>query len=221
MDPLVVLVDAALPKRLPPSPSRLPPFALADFCAFVSAALDSDAPAPPLALSLHSLSPSSQCQMSVQNLHTPSTTSRMRVLLKKLKKRVAALIVQRRRPPATAILRASALSASMQDHSERSSSGDSLFSPYLPLVLQYERGLSVSSTIYSFTCAPPPSAYSALSAPPSIPVPQSPCVLASVLTSESSHISPSGTASTISDFTCTSDEHPPFSPPRRLSVPVS
>ncbi|KAF7340342.1 hypothetical protein MVEN_01953400 [Mycena venus] len=197
MDPLVVLVDAAPPARLLPSPSRLPPFSISEFRALVSTALDSDAPAPPLALSLRTSSPSLQRKKSAHNLHIAPSASRVRLLLTKLKKRAAALIVRRRRHSSTATLRAS---ATMPCDLDRSSGGDSLFAPYLPLVAQYERGLAVPSS-YSFTCASPPSGPSS-SAPPSPPPSESPCA------SESSHAPPSPTASTFSDSTCTSEERP-------------
>ncbi|KAJ7768006.1 hypothetical protein B0H14DRAFT_2968605, partial [Mycena olivaceomarginata] len=84
-----------------PPALTLPPFPLVEVRALVPAALDFDSPAPPLALSLRTLSPSLQRKKSTQNLHTPPSASRVWLLLTELKKRAAALIVRRHRHPAT------------------------------------------------------------------------------------------------------------------------
>ncbi|KAJ7303628.1 hypothetical protein DFH08DRAFT_1089361 [Mycena albidolilacea] len=78
-----------------PSPARLQPFSLA----VVSAALNSDSPAPPLALSLRTSSPL-QRNKSLQNLHTPAL---------RLARAAPAAGTQEacRRHPATAMLHAS------------------------------------------------------------------------------------------------------------------
>ncbi|KAJ7833531.1 hypothetical protein B0H14DRAFT_3462671 [Mycena olivaceomarginata] len=96
--------------------------------ALVPAALDFDSPAPPLALSLRTSSPSLQRKKSTQSASH---------------KRTAAFIVRRRRHPATTNFRASVITPCDLD---RSSGGDLLFAPYLPLGAQYERGLTVPSS---------------------------------------------------------------------------
>ncbi|KAJ7323611.1 hypothetical protein DFH08DRAFT_969155 [Mycena albidolilacea] len=159
------------------SPARLPPFSLAEFRALVSAALDSDAPAPPLALSLRTSTshPALQRKKSVQNLHAAASSSRVRLMLSKLKKRAAALIVRRRRL---------SLPISASTSSKAAPSVDSaLFRPYLPLAAQYEC-VSTSAPL-SFTCAPG-------SPPPTPDSSECPC------SSDASHAPPSPTASSFS-----------------------
>ncbi|KAJ7687090.1 hypothetical protein B0H14DRAFT_2654025 [Mycena olivaceomarginata] len=119
---------------------------LAEFRALVSAALDSDAPAPPLARSRRTSTshPALQRKKSVQNLHAAASSSRVRLMLGKLKKRAAALIVRRRRL---------SLPISASTSSKAAPSVDSaLFRPYLPLAAQYER--ASTSAPLAFTCAP-------------------------------------------------------------------
>ncbi|KAJ7802727.1 hypothetical protein B0H14DRAFT_3884418 [Mycena olivaceomarginata] len=100
----------------------------------------SDAPAPPLALSLRPSTghPALQRKKSAQNLHhlsafASANSSRVRLMLSQLKKRAAALIAA-------------------------PSVDSGLFRPYLPLAAQYEHA-STSASL-AFTCAPgspPPS----------------------------------------------------------------
>ncbi|KAJ7792618.1 hypothetical protein B0H14DRAFT_3562740 [Mycena olivaceomarginata] len=125
------------------SPARLPPFSLAEFRALVSAALDSDAPAPPLALSLRTSTshPTLQRKKSVQNLHAAASSSRVRLMLSKLKKRAVALIVRRRR-----------LSLPISGSTSSKSVDSALFRPYVPLAAQYERASTFAPL--AFTCAP-------------------------------------------------------------------
>ncbi|KAJ7787765.1 hypothetical protein B0H14DRAFT_3892891 [Mycena olivaceomarginata] len=115
------------------SPARLSPFSLAEFRALVSAALDSDAPAPPLAL----LPP---------HIGEPPSPA-----AQKLKKRAAALIVRRR-------LSLPSSSSTSKSVGAAPSVDSAMFRPYLPLAAQYER-VSTSAPL-AFTCAPgspPPS----------------------------------------------------------------
>ncbi|KAJ7792135.1 hypothetical protein B0H14DRAFT_178430 [Mycena olivaceomarginata] len=158
-----------------PSPARLQPFSLAEFLDVFSAALNSDSPAPPLALSLRTLSPALQRNKSLPNLHTPAL---------RLARAAPADGTQeaRHRHPTTATLRASSAMPCNLDHS--SAGGDSLFTPYLPLAVLYDRGLAAPSS-YTFTCASPLSSSSLLSPPAS----ESPCASASA--SDSSHAPPS------------------------------
>ncbi|KAJ7792600.1 hypothetical protein B0H14DRAFT_3160076 [Mycena olivaceomarginata] len=156
------------------SPARLPPFSLAEFRALVSAALDSDAPAPPLALSLRTSAshPALKRKKSVQNLHAAASSSRVRLMLSKLKKRAAALIVQQRR-----------LSLPISGSTSSKSVDSVLFRPYVPLAAQYER--ASTSAPLAFTCAPG-------SPPPSPDSSECPC------SSDASHAPPSPTASSFS-----------------------
>ncbi|KAJ7787201.1 hypothetical protein B0H14DRAFT_3893245 [Mycena olivaceomarginata] len=84
--------------------------------ALVPVALDFDSPAPPLALSLCTLSPSLQCKKSTHPHCAAPPSSRYHN------------------------------SVIMQCDLCRSSGGDSRFAPYLPLAAQYERGLAVPSS---------------------------------------------------------------------------
>ncbi|KAJ7792612.1 hypothetical protein B0H14DRAFT_3499012 [Mycena olivaceomarginata] len=143
----------------------------------VSAALDSDTPAPPLALSLRTSTshPALQRKKSAQNLHAATSSSRVRLMLSKLKKRAAALVVRRRRL---------SLPSSASISSKTAPSVDSaLFRPYLPLVAQYER--ASTSAPLAFTCAPG-------SPPPSPDSSECSC------SSDASHAPPSLTASSFS-----------------------
>ncbi|KAJ7722909.1 hypothetical protein B0H14DRAFT_3170105 [Mycena olivaceomarginata] len=119
-------------------------------------ALDSDALAPPLALSLRTSAnhPALQRKKSVQNLHAAASSSRVRLMLSRLKKRAAALIIRRRRPSLPS-------SSSMSKSVGTAPSIDSaLFRPYLPLAAQYER--ASTSAPLAFTCAPAPAALARL-----------------------------------------------------------
>ncbi|KAJ6569245.1 hypothetical protein B0H19DRAFT_1134948 [Mycena capillaripes] len=198
-------------------PARLPPFSLAEFRALVSEGLNSDAPVPalPLTLSPSPFSPSPSLlsrKKSLPNLpHAPP--SRIRILLTKLNKRVAdasALVKRRRSSVHGASYKAPlCVPTSFADSDaggDRSSTDSlSLFTPYLPLAVQYERAVASESVFF----APSPS-------------PASDC------TSESSHLHapppPSPTASSFSDASiyispyCSDTDHPcslpdsPFSP---------
>ncbi|KAJ6459630.1 hypothetical protein C8R45DRAFT_942183 [Mycena sanguinolenta] len=205
------------------SSTRTPPFSVAEFRALVSAALDSDAPALALSLrtSSSSLNSSLHRKKSSQNLNLAMTmgfsssssavshhvyacasVSRVRVLLSKLKKRAAALrgLVRRRRSSASTSAPSSRTAAPMgvtvtTENLSVDSGSDTgaLFTPYLPLAAQYERG-----TTLPFVCAPASS--TSCSAP-------SPC------SSECSHTPPSSTASSfsarssLSHYLCASRPH--------------
>ncbi|KAJ7660765.1 hypothetical protein DFH06DRAFT_1193237 [Mycena polygramma] len=125
------------------SPTRLPPFSLTEFRALVSAALDVDGPLPVLSAPnpTHSSSlcsfptprPTLERKKSLSCLHgVPASTpgpSRVRILLAKLKKRVAAaLAVKRRRKVAPRVV--SQISESSESDVNRDSVADSLFMPY-------------------------------------------------------------------------------------------
>ncbi|KAJ6569250.1 hypothetical protein B0H19DRAFT_1256899 [Mycena capillaripes] len=183
-------------------PARLSPFSLAEFRALVSAALDSDAPAPALSLSLSSAAPPSisfisnlQRKKSLPNLpHAPP--SRMRLLITKLKKRVAAasaLVKRRRSYKAPVGVRAAAV---LGEPDRSSSSGVSLspFTRYISLAVQYERAAPSESAF--FAPSPSPASYE------------------SACTSESSHSHapppPSPTASSFSDASASFYPHPSF-----------
>ncbi|KAJ7649458.1 hypothetical protein DFH06DRAFT_1420940 [Mycena polygramma] len=125
------------------SRTRLPPFSLTEFRALVSAALDVDGPLPVLSppFNAHSSSlcsfptprPTLERKKSLSCLHgVPASTpgpSRVRILLAKLKKRVAAaLAVKRRRKVAPRVV--SQISESSESDVNRDSVADSLFMPY-------------------------------------------------------------------------------------------
>ncbi|KAJ7660785.1 hypothetical protein DFH06DRAFT_1193285 [Mycena polygramma] len=126
------------------SRTRLPPFSLTEFRALVSAALDVDGPLPVLSplYPTHSSSlcsfpaprPTLERKKSLSCLHgvptsIPGPTSRVRILLAKLKKRVAAaLAVRRRRKVAPRVV--SQISESSESDANRDSVADSLFMPY-------------------------------------------------------------------------------------------
>ncbi|KAJ7259714.1 hypothetical protein C8J57DRAFT_1233395 [Mycena rebaudengoi] len=147
------------------SPSRMPPFSLLEFGELVTAALDS--PDPSFAsTSLFPLAHSLERKKSAQNLHLQSS-SRMRLLLAKIKQRAVALVKRprlhfRHTSPAKAPTpRHASPTSGFADHSTRCSSLEP-FVPYLPLAVQYERmspygGNSVSVLSASSDCshAPP------------------------------------------------------------------
>ncbi|KAJ7649477.1 hypothetical protein DFH06DRAFT_1420970 [Mycena polygramma] len=182
------------------SPTRLPPFSLMEFRALVSAALDVDGPLPVLSprYPTHSSSlcsfptprPTLERKKSLLCLHgVPASTpgpSRVRILLAKLKKRVAAaLAVKRRRKVAPRVV--SQISESSESDVNRDSVADSLFMPY-----------HFASTF--FAPSPPPSTSASASSS------------ASASTSCSGSSESACPASSSSEGACSSAASPPPSP---------
>ncbi|KAJ7104392.1 hypothetical protein B0H15DRAFT_942386 [Mycena belliarum] len=176
----------------PPSPgasSRLPPFSLLEFGDLVSAALDS--PDPSLSFSSAALFTSTlERKASSQSLQC-TTTSRVLLLLTRLKKRAAALVkrprlrVRHSKPlllPRVCVSSPS-VNSTVMDARRRSPRVE--FAPHLPLVVQYERS----------------SPYAILTSPTDRTLPSSP-------TSTSySHTPPSPTASSFSSECSSADTH--------------
>ncbi|KAF7367684.1 hypothetical protein MSAN_00832100 [Mycena sanguinolenta] len=140
-----------------------------------------------LAMSL-SLSSSSSAS---HHAYTCSGRMRFGVFLSKLKKRAAALrgLVRRRRASASASFTKATAPVGMPMTSVETEtySDAALFTPYLPLATQYERG-----TALPFVCAPPSPSDSSHTPSQSHAASASPC------SSESSHTPPSPTASSFS-----------------------